>query len=74
MLVTPLGMAVALGHSNTMKAVRDHVEEDDRTKCSLIDSLGREQNAIFINESGLYSLIMGSKLEGAAQTPRPERL
>ena len=58
-------VAVALGYTNTMKAVRDHVEEDDRTKCSLIDSLGREQKAIFINESGLYSLIMGSKLEGA---------
>ena len=63
-------VAVALGYGNTMKAVRDHVEEDDRTKCSLIDSLGKEQKAIFINESGLYSLIMSSKLEGARRFKR----
>ena len=60
-------VAVALGYTNTMKAVRDHVEEDDRTKCSLIDSLGREQKAIFINESGL---ILTTLLEGDDVTKR----
>ena len=47
------------------KAIRDHVEEDDRTKRSLIDSLSRTQLTTFINESGLYSLILSSKLDSA---------
>lgn len=55
----------ALGYSNPQKAIRDHVEEDDRTKCSLIDALGRKQLTTFINESGLYALILSSKLESA---------
>ena len=58
-------VAEALGYNNPQKAIRDHVEEDDRTKRSLIDSLGREQQSFFINESGLYALILGSKLESA---------
>ena len=58
-------VAVALGYDQPHKAVERHVEKDDGTKHTLIDSLGREQKAIFINESGLYSLIMGSKLESA---------
>ena len=55
----------ALGYDQTHKAVKRHVEEGDGTKRPLIDSLGREQQAIFINESGLYSLILSSKLEAA---------
>ena len=58
-------VAMALGYGNPQKAIRDHVEEDDRTKRSLIDALGREQLTTLVNESGLYALIMGSKLEGA---------
>ena len=58
-------VAVALGYDQPHKAVERHVEKDDRTKRSLIDSLGREQQSFFINESGLYALILSSKLESA---------
>ena len=58
-------VAVALGYDQPHKAVERHVEKDDGTKHTLIDSLGRKQRAIFINESGLYSLILSSKLENA---------
>ncbi|MBR6037088.1 MAG: hypothetical protein IKP41_09070 [Bacteroidaceae bacterium] len=50
-------------YSNSQKAIRDHVDMDDLTKrYPIVDSLGRKQTAIFINESGLYSLILSSKL------------
>ena len=42
-----------------------HVEKDDVTRSYIIDSLGRKQLTFFINESGLYSLILSSKLESA---------
>ena len=42
-----------------------HVDEDDSLKWGLIDSKGRKQQAIFINESGLYSLVLSSKLPQA---------
>ena len=58
-------VAVALGYKKPHEAITLHVEADDSVKCGLIDSLGREQKAIFINESGLYSLILSSKLESA---------
>ena len=47
----------ALGYDQPRKAVQRHVDEDDGTKHTLIDSLGRKQRATFINESGLYALI-----------------
>lgn len=57
-------IAEVLGYSNTRKAIQDHVDEDDRgvTKC---DTLGGIQELTIINESGLYSLIMSSKLPKA---------
>ena len=55
----------ALGYKKTRNAVAQHVEEDDALKQGLIDSLGRKQQATFINESGLYALILSSKLESA---------
>lgn len=55
----------ALGYVNPRKAVADHVGEDDVTKRDTIDNLGRTQSASFVNESGLYSLIFGSKLDSA---------
>ena len=58
-------VAEALGYDQPHKAIARHVEEDDGMKRTLIDSLGRKQQAIFINESGLYSLILSSKLESA---------
>ena len=59
-------VANSLGYSNNRKAISDHVgEEDKRDGVTIRDSIGREQNPILINESGMYSLIFGSKLESA---------
>lgn len=57
-------IAEALGYSNSRKALADHVAEEDKgvTKC---DTLGGKQDLAVINESGLYALIFGSKLESA---------
>ena len=55
----------ALGYKRSRDAIEQHVEEDEAVKHRLIDSLGRKQLTTFINESGLYSLIMSSKLENA---------
>lgn len=57
----------ALGYANNRKAIQDHTEEDDVTKRDTIDSMGRTQITTFVTESGLYSLIFGSKLETAKQ-------
>ena len=58
-------VAMALGYSQPDKAVMRHTDEDDRMKCTVIDNIGRNQNMYVINESGLYSLILSSKLEQA---------
>ena len=58
-------VAAALGYKKPEWAIATHVEADDSAKRGVIDSLGREQQAIFINESGLYALILSSKLPSA---------
>lgn len=60
----------ALEFSNPHKAVADHVDSDDLTKREVIDTLGRQQRANFINESGLYTLILGSTKEAAKRFKR----
>jgi prophage antirepressor-like protein len=58
-------VAKALGYSNTRKALLDHVDyEDKRDGVTIRDSIGRDQKAVVINESGLYSLILSSKPTG----------
>lgn len=57
-------VAIALGYTNPQKAVRDHVQEDDRGMNEMDTPSGR-QTLTVINESGLYALIFGSKLESA---------
>lgn len=57
-------IAVALGYNNPQKAIRDHVDEQDRG-VNEMDTPGGKQHIIIINESGLYSLIFSSKLESA---------
>lgn len=53
-----------LGYTNSRKAIGDHVDEEDKgvTKC---DTLGGVQELTVINESGVYSLVFGSKLPKA---------
>ena len=59
-------VARRLGYINHRKALRDHVDEEDRKDgVTIRDSIGRDQEATFINESGLYSLILSSKLPQA---------
>lgn len=58
-------VAAALGYEKERNAILKHVDEDDALKWGIKDSLGREQQTTIINESGLYSLIFGSKLETA---------
>lgn len=62
-------VAQALGYSNPRKALADHVDEEDKgvTKC---DTLGGVQEMTIINESGLYSLVLSSKLPGAKKFRR----
>lgn len=57
-------IAGALGYGNSRDAVFKHVDADDKgvAKC---DTLGGAQDMTVINESGMYSLILGSKLTNA---------
>ena len=54
----------ALGYDQPRKAVKRHVCEEDGTKRTILTN-GGKQLTTFINESGLYSLILSSKLESA---------
>ena len=59
-------VAEALGYSNGRDAVRKHVDGEDKTTVAICDTGSNyKSQATFINESGLYSLILSSKLEGA---------
>ena len=62
-------VAKILGYSNPRKALIDHVDSEDKgvTKC---DTLGGTQEMTVINESGLYSLILSSKLPKAKEFKR----
>ncbi|MEA5084311.1 MAG: BRO family protein, partial [Lachnospiraceae bacterium] len=64
-------IAEILKYSNTRKAIADHVDDDDKTDgVTIRDSIGRSQKPIIINESGLYSLILSSKLLAAKKFKR----
>lgn len=58
-------VAEALGYERATKAIQDHVDTDDKDEIPIQDSIGRMQKTPVINESGLYALIFGSKLESA---------
>lgn len=63
-------VADILGYAKPLDAISRHVDEDDSVKYGLTDNLGRTQNTIIINESGLYSLILSSKLPQAKEFKR----
>lgn len=63
-------VAEVLGYAKPLNAIAQHVDKDDSLKQGLTDSLGRQQKTIFVNESGLYALIFGSKLESAQKFKR----
>ncbi len=60
-------IATALGYEKARNAIAQHVDKDDALKQGVTDSLGRKQKTTLINESGMYALIFGSKLETAKQ-------
>lgn len=62
-------VAGILKYTNTAKAIRDHVDEEDKLTERIVLS-GQNREAIFINESGLYSLILSSKLPSAKKFKR----
>ena len=63
-------VATALGYERATKAIQDHVNEEDKDEIPIQDSIGRMQKTPIINESGLYALIFGSKLESAKRFKR----
>ena len=62
-------VAEALGYSNPQKAIRDHVDEDDKGVNEMFTPGGKQAVPI-INESGLYSLVLSSKLPNARKFRR----
>ena len=63
-------VAEVLGYEKPRNALSTHVDEDDALKWGITDSLGREQETTVINESGLYSLVLSSKLPTAKKFKR----
>lgn len=53
-----------LGYKNSSKALSDHVDEEDKLNNETLSSLG-QRGGWLVNESGLYSLILSSKMPNA---------
>lgn len=62
-------VAKILGYSRPADAIRSHIDEDDKLSRQFTDS-GQRREMIVINESGLYSLILSSKLPTAKKFKR----
>lgn len=62
-------VAEILGYTNPRQALKNHVDEDDKgvSKC---DTPGGKQDLVIINESGMYSLVLSSKLPQAKDFKR----
>lgn len=63
-------VAEALGYERPAKAIIDHVDKEDKDEVPIQDSIGRMQKTPVINESGIYALVFGSKLESAKRFKR----
>lgn len=62
-------VAIILGYKDSDQAIRKHVDEEDKLNRQ-IKGLGQSRNMKVINESGLYSLILSSKLPSAKKFKR----
>lgn len=62
-------VATALGYSDSFGSLKKHVDEEDKLVCQ-IDSAGQKRDITIINESGLYSLVLSSKLPTAKKFKR----
>lgn len=58
-------MATALGYTNPRKALGDHVDGEDKNTVTIRDGIKGNPNKTVVNESGMYSLIISSKLPTA---------
>lgn len=56
--------ATLLGYQNSRKAIKDHVDEEDKLTERIVTS-GQTREVVLINESGFYSLVLSSKLPTA---------
>lgn len=63
-------VAVALGYQNPRKALATHVDIEDKNTVTIRDGIRGNPNMTVINESGLYSLILSSKLPSAKKFKR----
>ena len=62
-------VAMALGYKDSVNALKSHVSEEDKSGWRIATQYG-EREAVIINESGLYSLILSSKLDSAKRFKR----
>lgn len=62
-------LTTILGYANPSKALSDHVDEEDKLNNDSLSSLG-QRGGWLINESGLYSLILSSKMPNAKKFKR----
>ena len=69
-LFVAIDVASALGFQKPSNAVSQHVDTEDLIKQEITDKLGRAQTVNCVNESGLYALIFGSKLDTAKRFKR----
>ena len=69
-LFVAIDVATVLGYSNPKAAPAKHVDPEDLIKQEITDKLNRVQTVNCVNESGLYALIFGSKLESAKRFKR----
>lgn len=58
-------VATALGYTNPRKALGDHVDGEDKNTVTIRDGIKGNPNKTVVNESGMYSLIISSKLPTA---------
>ena len=58
-------LAELLQYKNPHKAIKDHVDSDDLTKREIVNTVNKRAQVLFVNESGMYSLVLSSKLEQA---------
>ena len=64
-------VAKMLGYSNTRDSLKKHVDEEDKTTVAICDTGSKyKSQAVIINESGLYSLVLSSKLPQAKEFKR----
>ena len=62
-------VATALGYADAFGSLKKHVDDEDKLVCQ-IDSAGQKRDITVINESGLYSLVLSSKLPNAKKFER----